>query len=269
MIGKLENDKKSIHDLIEIIEALREEDGCPWDRQQTHESIKKAIIEESYEVMDAIDKDDEDGIVEELGDVLLQVVFHSVLGKEEGRYDLGDIIDGICNKMIYRHPHVFGKDKVENTKEVLVNWDELKKKEKNLETTTDELKAVARALPALIRAKKVQGKARKVGFDWDRVEDVALKVEEELKEVLDVYKSENRAMITEEVGDLLFACVNISRFLNVDPEEALNIATDKFIRRVGYIEGKAMGKGVGLKEMSLEEMDILWNEMKKLEKQKI
>jgi len=266
MISKLEKDKKDIYDLIEIIEALREENGCPWDREQTHESIKKAIIEESYEVMDAIDKDDEEGIVEELGDVLLQVVFHSVLGKEEGRYDLGDIIEGICNKMIYRHPHVFGKDKVENTEEVLVNWDELKKKEKNLETTTDELKAVAMALPALIRAKKVQGKARKVGFDWDRVEDVALKVEEELKEVLDVYKSENRAMITEEVGDLLFACVNISRFLDVDPEEALNIATDKFIRRVSYIEEKARGKGLGLKDMSLEEMDILWNEIKKLEK---
>ena len=266
MISKLEKDKKDIYDLIEIIEALRGDNGCPWDREQTHESIKKAIIEESYEVMDAIDKEDEEGIVEELGDVLLQVVFHSVLGKEEGRYDLGDIIDGICNKMIYRHPHVFGNDKVENTEAVLVNWDELKRKEKNLETTTDELKGIARALPALIRAKKVQGKASKVGFDWDRVEDVALKVEEELKEVLDVYKSEDRAMITEEVGDLLFACVNISRFLDVDPEEALNIATDKFIRRFSYIEEKARGKGLDLKQMPLEEMDMLWNEIKKLEK---
>jgi len=266
MISKLEKDKKDIYDLIEIIEALRGDNGCPWDREQTHESIKKAIIEESYEVMDAIDKEDEEGIVEELGDVLLQVVFHSVLGKEEGRYDLGDIIDGICNKMIYRHPHVFGNDKVENTEDVLVNWDELKRKEKNLETTTDELKGIARALPALIRAKKVQGKASKVGFDWDRVEDVALKVEEELKEVLDVYKSKNRAMITEEVGDLLFACVNVSRFLDVDPEEALTIATDKFIRRFSYIEEKARGKGLDLKQMPLEEMDMLWNEIKKLEK---
>ena len=266
MISKLEKDKKDIYDLIEIIEALRGDNGCPWDREQTHESIKKAIIEESYEVMDAIGKEDEEGIVEELGDVLLQVVFHSVLGKEEGRYDLGDIIDGICNKMIYRHPHVFGKEKVENIEKVLVNWDELKKKEKNLETTTDELKGIARALPALIRAKKVQGKASKVGFDWDRVEDVALKVEEELKEVLDVYKSKNRAMITEEVGDLLFACVNISRFLDVDPEEALTIATDKFIRRFSYIEEKARGKGLDLKQMPLEEMDMLWNEIKKLEK---
>lgn len=266
MIGNLEKSKKDIYDLIEIIEALRAEDGCPWDREQTHESIKKAIIEESYEVVDSIEKHDDAGTVEELGDVLLQVAFHSVLGKEEGRYDLGDIIDGICNKMISRHPHVFGKDKVRDTEEVLLNWDELKKKEKNLETTTDELKAVARALPGLIRAKKVQSKAGKVGFDWDRVEDVALKVEEELKEVLDVYKSRNRAMITEEVGDLLFACVNVSRFLDIDPEEALTLATDKFIRRFSYIEEKARSKNLDLKKMPLEEMNRLWNEIKKLEK---
>jgi len=266
MTNKLEREKKDIYDLIEIIEILRGENGCPWDRAQTNESIKKCIIEESYEVMDAIDKGDEDGIVEELGDVLLQVIFHCVLGKEEGKYDLGDVIEGICNKMIYRHPHVFGKDQAENIEEVLVNWDELKKKEKNFETTTDELNGVARALPALIRAKKVQGKARKVGFDWDKVEDAALKVEEELKEVLDVYKSKNRAMITEEVGDLLFSCVNVSRFLDVDPEEALNISTDKFIRRFGYIEEKAGQKGLDLKEMTLKEMDNLWNEIKKLEK---
>jgi len=265
MRSKLEKKKRDIYDLIEIIEVLRKENGCPWDREQTHKSIKKAIIEESYEVMDAIDKDDEDGTIEELGDVLLQVAFHSVLGKEEGRYDLGDIIEGICNKMIYRHPHVFGNDKVENTEEVLVNWDELKKKEKNLDTTTDELKAVARALPALIRAKKVQTKANKVGFNLDKVEAVALKVEEELGEVLDVYKGDNRAMITEEVGDLLFACVNVSRFLEVDPEEALNIATDKFIRKFSYIEEKVRGKALDLKEISTIEMDILWNEVKELE----
>ncbi|PRR83326.1 nucleoside triphosphate pyrophosphohydrolase [Clostridium vincentii] len=264
MISKLEKDKRNIYDLIEIVEALRKENGCPWDREQTHESIKKAIIEESYEVMDAIDKADEEGTVEELGDVLLQVVFHSVLGKEEGRYDLGDIIDGICNKMVYRHPHVFGNDKVENTEEVMVSWDELKKKEKNLETTTDELKAVARALPALIRAEKVQGKAKAktVGHELDKVEDVALKVKQELEEVLDVYRSKNRAMITEEVGDLLFACVNISRFLNVDPEEALNMATDKFIRKFSYIEEKVREEGLDSKKILYEEMDGLYNQVK-------
>jgi tetrapyrrole methylase family protein/MazG family protein len=266
MINKLQTDKKDIYDLIEIIETLRGESGCPWDREQTHESIKKGMIEESYEVMDAIDKGDENGIIEELGDVLLQVVFHCVLGKEEGRYDLGDVIEGICNKMIYRHPHVFGEDKLKNTEEVLVKWDELKKIEKNLETTSDELKGVARALPALIRAKKVQSKASKVGFDWDSVEGAAEKVEEELKEVLDVYKSKNRAMITEEVGDLLFSCVNISRFLDVDPEEALKISTDKFIRRFSGVEENAGNRGLNLKEMTLEEMNILWKEIKKLEK---
>lgn len=258
--------KKDIYDLIKIVEILRGDNGCPWDREQDHNSIKKAIVEESYEVVDAIDNDDDDGIIEELGDVLLQVVFHAVIGKEEGYYNLNDIVDGICNKMIYRHPHVFGDTRVKDSNEVLANWDELKKKEKGQKSTTEELQGVAKALPALIRAKKIQAKAKKVGFDWDTVEEAAVKVNEELKEVLDVYKSGNRAMITEEIGDLIFSCVNVSRFLDVDAEEALNITTDKFIKRFNYIETKVAQKQLKLTDMSLEDMDILWNEAKKLEK---
>ncbi len=258
--------KKDIHDLIDIVDLLRSENGCPWDREQNHSSIKRAIIEESYEVCDAIETNDVDALIEELGDVLLQVVFHTSLGKDEGSFNMSDVIEGICNKMIYRHPHVFGKTNVNNVDEVLVNWDELKKKEKNFDTFTDELQGIAKALPALIRANKIQKKAKRVGFDWDNIEEPIKKVKEELNEVIDVYKSENKARITEEIGDLIFSCVNVSRFLKVDAEEALNKTIDKFIKRFSYIEGRAKEKGKKLEDMVLDDMDKLWNEAKKIEK---
>ena len=224
--------KKDIHDLMAVIEVLRGENGCPWDKEQTHDSIKKDIVEESYEVLDAIDNENVEGIIEELGDVLFQVLFHASLGREEEEFSLLDITDGISNKMIYRHPHVFGNTSVNSTEEVLVNWDELKKNEKNFESLSDELTGVAKALPALIRAKKIQKKAKKVGFDWDDVSGAFDKVKEELNEVIDVYKEGKVSRIKEEIGDLLFSCVNVSRFLSVDPEEALNLTTDKFITEV-------------------------------------
>ncbi|MGG7179035.1 nucleoside triphosphate pyrophosphohydrolase [Clostridium paraputrificum] len=261
----LEN-KKDIYDLVQIIDTLRGEDGCPWDREQTHESLKKAMIEESYEVVDAIEKEDDNALIEELGDVLLQVVFHAAIGKDDGYFDLGEVIEGICNKMIYRHPHVFGDAKSNNSDEVLVNWEDLKKEEKDFKTVADELEGVAKALPALIRAGKVQKKAAKIGFDWNKVEEAAEKVKEELEEVLEVYKSDNMVKIREEVGDLIFACVNVARFLKVDGEEALNITTNKFIRRFNYIEENTKRAGKKLEEMTLVEMDILWDEAKKLEK---
>lgn len=260
------NNKKDIYDLINIIDILRGENGCPWDREQTYDSIKGAIIEESYEVYDAIINKDDNALIEELGDVLLQVVFHSSIGKEEGYFNFGDVIQGICDKMIYRHPHVFGDTNAENSKEVLNNWDELKKKEKNFNTLTDELRGIAKSLPALVRATKVQNKVKKVGFDFSDVNEAMKKVEEELNEVLSVYKSENKAKITEEVGDLIFSCVNICRFLEIDPEEALGLTIDKFINRFNYIEESARDKKSNIDKITVEEMNILWEEAKKLKK---
>jgi tetrapyrrole methylase family protein/MazG family protein len=264
-IPKVENNRKDFNDFIKIIETLRGENGCPWDREQTHESIKKCLIEESYEVLDAIENGDDDGLVEELGDVLLQVVFHAVIGKEDGYFNMSDIVEGICNKMINRHPHVFSTTKVNSSTEVLSNWDEIKKKEKDIKTLTEEMESIAKSFPALIRAYKIQNKAKKVGFDWDKIEDAMDKVEEELNEVKEVYNGGNRAKIEEEIGDLLFACVNVARFLNVDGELALNKTSDKFIRRFSYIERRIHEQGKSLNEMTLEEMDYLWNEAKKLE----
>ena len=261
----LEN-KKDIYDLIETIDILRGENGCPWDREQTHESIKKGIVEESYEVVDAIEKEDDNALVEELGDVLLQVVFHSAIGKEDGYFNFSDVVEGICNKMVYRHPHVFGDSKLQSSDEVLAKWEDIKKKEKNFESVTDDLEGIAKALPALIRAEKIQKKVSKVGFDWDNVEDAAEKVKEELNEVLEVYNSENKSKIVEEVGDLIFACVNVGRFLKVNSEEALNITSEKFIKRFNYIETKSKSMDIKLEDMTLSDMDKLWEEAKKLEK---
>jgi MazG family protein len=260
------DNKKDFNDLVKIIEKLRGVDGCPWDREQTHESLKSALIEESYEVIDAIEKLDDDALIEELGDVLLQVVFHGIIGKEDGYFNINDIIEGICNKMIYRHPHVFGNETAESSKEVLVNWEELKKKEKGLNSLTEEMEAIAKSLPASIRANKVQKKAKKVGFDWDNVEPAMEKVIEELNEIKEVYKEGNRERITEEVGDLLFACINVSRFLDVDGELALNKTTDKFIKRMSYIEQKVAQLGKKIQEMSLNELDKIWEESKNKEK---
>ena len=260
------SNKKDFNDLVSIIDTLRGEDGCSWDKEQTHESMRNQLIEECYEVIDAINNDDIDGIIEELGDVLLHVVFHASIGNDDGYFNITDVIESICKKMIYRHPHVFKNKEQITSEEVLSNWDELKTKEKKFNSVTEELKAIAKSLPSLIRADKVQKKAAKVGFDWDKVEDAALKVEEELKEVLEVYKSDNKEKIEEEVGDLLFSCVNVARFLKVNEEEALNKTTEKFIKRFSFIEEFALLKGKKLTEMTLEEMDNLWNEAKKTEK---
>ena len=258
--------KKDFNDLLEIIEILRSEDGCPWDKEQTHKSLEKSLIEESYEVIDAIDQEDDDSLVEELGDVLLQVVFHASIGKEEGYFDISNVIEGICNKMISRHPHVFkNSSELRFSEEVLVKWDELKKKEKGYNSITEEMKGITKGLPALLRAHKVQEKAKKVGFDFDNLSSAISKVKEELKEVMDVYNIENVEKIKEEIGDLLFSCVNIARFLKVDEEIALNCTIDKFIKRFDYIERVSKEKGIELTDMKLGEMDKLWETSKKLD----
>ena len=260
------NNKKDFNDLLSIIETLRGEDGCPWDREQTHQSLKKALIEESYEVVDAIDQEDDDSLIEELGDVLLQIVFHASIGKEDGYFDISDVIQGICDKMINRHPHVFKNvNGLNSSEEVLLKWDELKKKEKGYDNLTEEMKGITKGLPALLRAHKVQEKAKKVGFDFDDVNFAINKVKEELNEVIDVYNTENVEKIKEEIGDLFFSCVNVSRFLKVDEELALNYTIDKFIKRFAYIEKSAKEKNIELTDMSLEEMDKLWGISKKLD----
>ena len=260
------NNKKDFNDLLSIIETLRGEDGCPWDREQTHQSLKKALIEESYEVVDAIDQEDDDSLIEELGDVLLQVVFHASIGKEDGYFDISDIIEGICNKMISRHPHVFkNSNELNSSEEVLVKWDELKKKEKGYDSITEEMKGITKGLPALLRAHKVQEKAKKVGFDFEDVNFAINKVKEELNEVIDVYNTENVEKIKEEIGDLFFSCVNVARFLKVDEELALNYTIDKFIKRFAYIEKIAKEKNMELINMNLDEMDKLWEISKKID----
>lgn len=255
----INNKKYDFSDLLEIMEVLRGDDGCPWDREQTHESLREYLIEEAYEVVDAIEGNDMDALSEELGDVLLQVVFHSQIGKEFGEFDIRDVVHGIANKLVNRHSHIFAEDKCSNPKEVEQNWDRIKKEEKNIKSHTEALKLVPRVLPALIRSYKVQEKAAKVGFDWDRVEDAVLKVEEELRELLEVYKGVEVGKITEELGDLFFAVVNVSRFLDINPEFALTKTVEKFITRFEYIEKTAASKGKTLEEMTLEEMDELWN----------
>ena len=258
--------KKDFQDLLDIIETLRNPGGCPWDREQTHESLKSALLEECYEVIDAIENEDEDALIEELGDVLLQVVFHASIGKEDGYFDILDVIGGISNKMINRHPHVFGNEKANTSEQVLVNWDEIKKEEKGIKTLTEEMQNIAKSLPATTRAYKVQKKAKKVGFDWDDVNCAMDKVKEELNEIKEVYNCEDKSIIEGEVGDLLFACINVARFLEVDGELALDKTIKKFIKRFSYIENEAIKNNKNLKDMTLEEMDKLWEEAKTSEK---
>ena len=249
-------------DLIGVINTLRDENGCSWDRLQTHESLKKCLIEECYEVLEAIDEKDEDKIIEELGDVLLQVVFHAQIGKEQGYFNINDVIKGVTSKMINRHPHIFKNIESKNPQQVLESWENIKIEEKGFNNYTDTLKHVPKNLPGLMRAYKVQEKASKVGFDWDSVEPAMEKVLEELQEVKDVYKGNNRAKIEEEVGDLVFSTVNVARMLDIDPEFAVNYTIDKFISRFQYIEENASNRNLDLKDMSLAEMDTLWNESK-------
>ena len=258
--------KKDFQDLLDIIETLRNPGGCPWDREQTHESLKSALLEECYEVIDAIENEDEDALIEELGDVLLQVVFHASIGKEDGYFDIMDVIGGISNKMINRHPHVFGNEEANTSEQVLVNWDEIKKEEKGIKTLTEEMQNIAKSLPATTRAYKVQKKAKKEGFDWNDVNCAMDKVKEELNEIKEVYNCEDKSIIEGEVGDLLFACINVARFLEVDGELALDKTIKKFIKRFSYIENEAIKNNKNLKDMTLEEMDKLWEEAKTSEK---
>ncbi|MGL4799450.1 MAG: nucleoside triphosphate pyrophosphohydrolase [Cellulosilyticaceae bacterium] len=252
-------------DLVHIIETLRSENGCAWDREQTHKSMVPYLVEESYEVIEAINQGDKPNLKEELGDLLLQVLMHAQIAKENDDFTLDDVVHGIAEKLVYRHPHVFGEEALDTSEEVLKRWEELKAKEKNQQTVTESMEHVAKALPALMRAYKIQKKAAQVGFMWDAYEPIVDKVLEELEEVKNEVKSGDKDKLNKEIGDLLFSVVNLSYFFEINPEFALTNTTEKFINRFRYIENSAFAENKQLSQMTLEEMDSLWNKCKKVE----
>lgn len=260
MVDLVSKNSYDINDLIQIVKILRAPGGCQWDGEQTHQSIRRNFLEEAYEVAEAIDQESTEHLQEELGDVLLQVVFHASIEEDAGRFDLNDVADGISRKLIYRHPHVFGTVNVSSTDEILSNWEELKKAEKGQATQADAVDAVARSLPALWRAEKVQKKAAKVGFDWADVSGAMDKLSEEVYELKDAM--EGRGDPFEELGDLLFAAVNVARFLNVDPEDALQAASDKFAARFRRVEEEVTARGKRMEDMTLTQLDDIWNRIK-------
>ncbi len=248
--------------LIEIVEALRGPDGCPWDKEQTRQSLKPFLIEEAYELLEALDENDPEKIKEELGDLLFQIVFHCRLSEEMKQFDAEGVIDGIAKKMIGRHPHVFGDDKLKTSREVLLKWDEHKKKEGKLRESL--LEGVPKTLPSLLMAHKLQHKASKAGFDWDNVDDVFKKLDEELQEFKDAVSKKTRDEIEDELGDIFFVLVRVSHFVGVNPEDALRKTISKFIHRFRHMEMRAAETGKKLSDMTLAEMDVLWEEAKKL-----
>lgn len=255
-------EKYNCNDLIEIIGILRHPGGCPWDIEQTHQSIKRDLIEETYEVIEAINKDDKVLLQEELGDLLMQIVFHSGIETDSGNFDFDDVCDGICKKMIIRHPHVFGDVNADTVDKVLVNWDAIKMETKGQKTVTDAMLSVPRELPALIRAEKIQKKAAKAGFDWDDVSGAVDKLYEEIGELKQAIENGDRDNLTEEFGDFLFSAVNTSRFIKVDAELALTAASDKFLNRFEGVEKKAKERNINMTEAPLEVLDALWDEVK-------
>ena len=257
-------DKYKVEDLLEIMAVLRSPGGCPWDAEQTHSSIRKDFIEETYEVIEAINKDDKELLKEELGDVLLQVAFHTQIEKEQGCFDFDDVADGICKKLIERHPHVFDQVSVSGTKEVLDNWDTIKRASKGQKTQGSSMLKVPKELPALMRAQKIQSKAKKAGFDWDDVSGAFEALESEIKELRQAMMSGDKENIMEEMGDLLFSAVNISRFIGVESEEALTLSNEKFISRFVQVEKLCEERNIDMKTSSIDELDVLWNEAKQL-----
>lgn len=253
---------KSFEKLLDIMDELREK--CPWDREQTFESIRSNTIEETYELADAILQKNMTEIKKELGDLLLHIVFYSKMGSETGSFDIGDVSEAISDKLIFRHPHVFGTTDVKDSSEVKKNWEEIKMKEGNRTV----LGGVPSSLPALIKANRIQEKARGVGFDWDQRIQVWEKVEEELNELKAEIEKMDAGKITDEFGDLFFSLVNAARLYGVDPESALERTNQKFIRRFNYLESQTLSIGRKLKDMTLDEMNGIWDEAKKMEQNK-
>ena len=257
---KTSGKRRTVTDLLNIMARLRGPSGCPWDREQTEQTLKKFLIEEAYETLEAIEAGSPETLKEELGDLLFQIVFQSQIAKENKEFDMPDIIDKIAKKMVSRHPHVFGNTTCSTSAEVVAQWEVQKKREGKLRESI--LEGVPATLPSLLRAHRLQKRAAGVGFDWERVEDVLKKLDEEVKEFKEALGTKNKDMIEDELGDIFFMLVNIARFIGVNPEDAHRKTISKFIRRFRYIEMKAAEQGRKLSDMALDEMDKLWDEAK-------
>ncbi len=264
--------RADIQKLVDLVERLRGENGCPWDREQTRESLKPMLIEEAYEVLDALDGVSPAELKEELGDLLFQVVFHAQIAREKGEFHLSDIIDRLHEKMVRRHPHVFGDADLKTSQDVLKNWEDIKAAEKGVDSSSlpgsekSLLDGIPSKLPALHTAYQMTAKAARVGFDWPRLEDIITKLKEEASELLEAREGKDPGKIADEVGDLLFVAVNIARFLGIDPETALRRSNRKFDRRFRQVEAGIKSQGREMRDASLAEMDALWNQAKASEK---
>ena len=255
-------DRYGFEDLIEIMRILRAPGGCPWDAKQTHQSIRKNFIEETYEAVEAIDAEDPVLLQEELGDVLLQVVYHAAMEEEQGTFQIMDVCDGVCKKLIHRHPHIFGDVEANTAEEVLSNWEAIKQEEKGQKTAAQTLESVSKALPALMRAEKIQQRAARAGMDYESQADAFRDLQSELEELNAAVEQESRERQTEELGDLLFSVVNVSRFIGADPEEALEMACKKFVDRFAAVEQLAQQRGIEMKSAGIQKLDELWREVK-------
>ncbi len=252
-----------IDQLVAIVAMLRAPGGCPWDREQTHVSLRSGLLEEAYEVVEAIDNSDDENLREELGDLLLQSVFHAQIAVEEGRFDFNDVARSISEKLVRRHPHVFAEDQCADSDAVLKRWDEIKRAEKGGAAAKSLLDGVPGSLAALMRAQKVQKNAAKIGFDWDAAAPVIAKIREELAEVEAAITSQNPDALEDEIGDVLFSVVNLARKLKIDAEVALHRSTNKFVARFHAVEEIARERSLALEKMTLAELDVLWDEVKR------
>ena len=258
----LAKENYNVYDLARIVEILRSEKGCPWDRVQTHQSIRNDFLEEVYEVLEAIDYDSGEMLREELGDVLLQVVFHSQIESENDNYDLDDIANDICQKLIIRHPHVFGDVNADNVDTVLKNWDSIKKETKGQESYTDTLKSVPKVFPSLMRAQKLGKRASRAGMDFNGKDDCFASLKSEVSELEEALTQGNEQAAAEELGDLLFSCANMARKLNVDAEQLLHQASEKFLKRFEAVENAVRQDGLDMAALSIDALDVYWAKIK-------
>lgn len=253
---------KELDRLLDIMDTLRGPDGCPWDVEQDHKSIMKCLIEETYELADAIQSGDREYLMEELGDVFLQVVFHSAIAKDNRMFTLDEVINDLCDKLVYRHPHVFGNTTVKDSKEVIKNWERLKRKENTKKERKSILGGIPNTLPALLHAYKIQSIVSRVGFDWESPDGVIDKIKEEILEVIDAIQAEKKDQMEDEIGDLIFSVVNLARLIDIDPEAALRRTNKKFAKRFYEIEKVAKEQGVKLSDMPMAEKDRIWEAAK-------